>query len=334
MNAIVNLKHVSADYTVSTEGKTKAAILAEIKAAGYKLGDKSLASLLSGEKAQAGDFMIAGVTVDPINPDAAAATSGSDLVPHDQVKAEDTPRDTANPYPFPKGQGATEATPAPAAGPVVLTPEQQALADKVEAEMPTRDSEKPTLRGTNWKGVLPETPIAVKKGSKVHQLLGALCRPDGVTKKQLMDEFGWSAGGLSGILHWEPKAKGYLLTSEKVNGELRYHLCFHLSYKGGSEPTRVQEHEIALHEGGATAPKSDLAAKIKDLKKARGIPVPEAAPKAQKAATTEGTEPKVTAAAAANADKAPKVTKEQRAAAAPMAAANVTSRRRSKPAQA
>lgn len=323
MNAIV-IKHASADFQLSTEGMTKAAVLAAIKAAGYKLGDKSLASLMNGEKTQAGDFMVVAATVAPLNPEAGKA-AGDELVPHDQVKAEDTPRDTANPIQFPKS---ADATPAP----VVLTAEQQALAAQVEAEMPTRDSEKATLRGTNWKGVLPESPIAVKRDSKVHQLLNALCRPAGVTKKQLMDEFGWTSGGLSGILHWEPKAKGYLLVSEKKDGELRYHLCFHLSYKGGSEPTRVQAEEVLIHEGGAAAPKSDLAAKIKDLKKARGIPVPEAAPKAPKA-TTEGAEPKVTAAAAADASKAPKVTKEQRAQ-VPAAAANVTSRRRAKPAQA
>lgn len=297
---IATLTHKSGATVTLTGDMTKAAMLAAIKETGNPLGGTSLHELMNEKKSEAGGWTIA----------KPAATA-------EQPKAEEM-QATAAPDAQPENKA-----------PVQLTPEQQALADKVEAEMPTRDNQKPSLRGTDWKGVLPESPIPVKRNSKVHQLLVALCRPEGVTKKQLMDEFGWSAGGLSGVLHWEPKAKGYMLRSEKKDGEQRYHLCYHLSYKGGAEPTRVQPEEILIHEGGSAAPKTDLAAKIKELKKARGIPVPEAAPKAPK-------EPKVKAAAAENADKAPKVSKEQRAAAAPLAgaAANVTSRRRQKPAQA
>jgi len=295
---IATLTHKNGKSVAITGDMTKNDMLAAIKATGNPLGGTSLNELITGKKTD-----IAGWTC---------------------AKTETTPEDTPATEPAASEQPEVEAAApnenaAPANPEVVqLTPEQAALAKDVEAAMPTRDAEKKTLRGTDWTKVLPTSPQAVKRDSMMHRLFVYLCTPGGVTKDQILKEFNWSAGGLSGILHWEPKAKGYFLKSEKKDGKLYYSLCFHAAYKGGAEPTLVQPEEILIRDGAAA--NSGLAAKIKELKKAAGIPVQEAAPKAPK----EPTEPKVEAAAGANASKV-RVSKEQRAQ-VPPSAGNITKR--------
>lgn len=304
---IATLTHTSGKTVTITGDMSKPAMLVAIKETGNPLGGTSLHELITGKKSE-----IAGWTVSKPEPQAAAAesTGATDEAPQ------------ANPaFPFPKGADMQASTEPAAPAVVQLTPEQAELAKQVEADMPTRDAEKKTLRGTDWSKVLPQEPQPVKDQSMLHRLFVFLCTPGGVTKAQILSEFTWSAGGLSGILHWEPKAKGYFLKSEKKDGVIHYSLCFHASFKGGAEPTPVQPEEILVRTGNAT--NSGLAAKIKDLKKAAGIPVQEAAPRAPK--EPKPAAPKVEAAAAADASKAPKVSKEQRSQ-VPASAGNITKR--------
>lgn len=285
-----------------TGDMTKAAMLAAIKATGHPIGGTSLNELITGKKTDVSGWSV--------------QTAGGDKLP----KADEAPAS----FKFPKAAdmqpAATDPAPVQITPALVqLTPEQAALAKDVEAAMPTRDAEKKTLRGTDWSKVLPTTPQAIKRDSMLHRLFVFLCTPNGVTKEQIMKEFNWSAGGLSGILHWEPKAKGYFLKSEKRDGKLYYSLCYHASYKGGAEPTPVQPEEILIRDGAPV--NSGLTAKIKDLKKQAGIPVKEAAPKAPKEPKAESTKTEP----AANASKAPSVSKAQRAQ-VPASAGNITRR--------
>jgi hypothetical protein len=257
---------------------------------------------MTGKKETAGGFQMIQVE-GPADTEAGKAieTAKEELAGADQeAKTDDAPSQPVN-----IAQMNQEAAQAAAK---TLTPEQLKLAAEVENAMPTADSKmakvagtnftgkidpatgKQTFRGTDWTKVLPQTPQPIKQDSMLHRLFVRLCDPAGLTKKQMMDEFTWSAGGLSGILHWEPKAKGYFLASEKKEGVLHYYLA-----------------EIGT--GRRYAPEEILI---------KAAPAPKA-PKEPKA-------PKVQAAAAADASKAPKVTKEQRAQVPNLGAANVTKR--------
>lgn len=145
-----------------------------------------------------------------------------------------------------------------------LTPEQKALAEAEEAKNPTNGG-KISYRGTDWSKVLPKEPQPVKKDSKVHKFLELLTRPEGVTKEECCKEMGWTAGGFAGMIHWEPKAKGYVLDTEKKDGKIHYRLKKHIEAGGGY----VKPGEVVVAE-----PKPAPAPK---------------APKAPKAAATDGT---------------------------------------------
>lgn len=301
-NAVRNLVHAS-NGTVELGSKTQAEILAEMEALGAKIGATSLRELLKGKKDEVGGWKMVEV---------AAAPSA-------EVKTDEV-QEPANPaFNFPKGADMQKTEPttpvniaqmqqdAKNSAPKQLTPEQIALAAAAENAHPTNGGKdlkkvgdhvatidpttgKQTFRGTDWSKVLPQAPQPVKDGSMLHRLLVRLCDPKGATKQELMTEFGWSAGGLSGILHWEPKSKGYFLHSEKKDGELRYFL------QEIGTGRRYGAEEILVK-----AP---------------------AAPKAPK----EPKAPKVQAAAAADASKPVKVSKEQKAQVPNLGAANVTKR--------
>lgn len=295
------LKHTSADFQVEVEGKTQATILAEIKAAGHTLGAKSLAVLMKGEKETAGDFTM---TKGKPTPATTEAPSGKEAA--DAAKAAKANPDAAF---LAKG----EAMSLKKAG-KTLTPEQAKLAAEVEKEIPTRESDKNTLRGkVDWSKILPQTPVPVLKDSMIHRLLVRLCDPKGASKEQLMKEFGWSAGGFGGVIHWEPKAKGYLLQTEKRDGVLYYHLA-----QIGTG-LRVKAADVLIRDKGTPAPDNDLAAKIRAAKEAAGIAVP--APKAPKAPKAES----APAPAASDTNRV-RVPKEALAAVPPMAGASVTKR--------
>lgn len=291
---LVNAEGKKVELTGSMKNKD---MLAALEAAGSKIGATTLRELISGKKESAGGWSL-------MKPEAGnAADDGAvkELVAADQgAQTDQTPSQPLN-----IAQMQQEAK---NAAPKQLTPEQLALAANVENAMPSADSKlakvagtdftgkidpatgKQTFRGTDWTKVLPQSPVPIKQDSMLHRLFVRLCDPAGVTKKQMLDEFSWSAGGLSGILHWEPKAKGYFLASEKKEGALYYYLA-----------------EIGT--GRRYSPEEILI---------KAAPAPKA-PKEPKA-------PKVQAAAAADATKAPKVSKEQRAQVPNLGAANVTKR--------
>jgi hypothetical protein len=307
---IATLVHTNGKTVTLTGDMTKAKMLAAVKDTGNPIGGTSLGELIAGKKENVSGWSV-------------QKPASNDSGKPEEKAGEQTTNQEA--FRFPKGADmqAKQSTAPAAPNVVTLTPEQAALAGKVEAEMPTRDAVKPTLRGTDWSKVLPTEPQPVKKESMLHRLFVFLCTPGGVTKDQILKEFTWSAGGLSGILHWEPKAKGYFLKSEKRDGKLYYSLCYHTAFKGGAEPTPVQPEEILIRDGAAVD--NGVRAKIREIMKQKGIPVKEAAPKAPK----EPKAPKVEAAAAADASKAPKTPKSQM----PASAGNITKRTSNKKAQ-
>ncbi|ACV50229.1 conserved hypothetical protein [Delftia phage PhiW-14] len=111
---------------------------------------------------------------------------------------------------------------------VPVTPEQ---VDAVQAAVKA-DEAKETKVETE--GVAPSdkaetgttetaTPAAkvikgVRRGTKNDIVFKMLCRAEGATIKEVMAECGWTEGGASSIIYWEPADKGYDLLKEKVAG--------------------------------------------------------------------------------------------------------------------
>lgn len=221
---VKKLAHTKEVFMVEIDGKTNAQIIEEIKAAGFVLGSKSLAALLSGEKTTAGDFEMIEVKFDP-KVAKAAKTAAADAAKAAKAAAETKP-EIAPAAPAPA------AAPKKSAGKKELTPEQAKLAGDVEKEIPTRETtppvEKPARVLNDVSHLLPApgTYSPLLKDSVMARMFEMLVRPEGATKTELMTEFGWSAGGLAGIIHWEPKKKGYHLGSEKKDGVIHYDLRF------------------------------------------------------------------------------------------------------------
>lgn len=274
----ISLKHTSGKTVEFTTDMKMADIQAAFKATGFGIGPTSIREFKNAEKP----------VTKPIGGWFYAQAPKAEDTPADAPKADDVKVND-------------EPTPADAVAKKELTPEQAKLAADAEAEHGSdtklRPGEridpttgKPTFRGADWKSILPQEPKPVKEGSMLHKLFVRLATKP-ATKQELMEEFGWSSGGLSGILHWEPKAKGYFLHSEKVDGVLKYSLRMI-----GGHPVTTVLTKAAPEPKAAKAPK---------------------APKEPKA-------PKVEAAAAANASKAPKTPKS--VSAVPPSAGNITKR--------
>lgn len=99
----------------------------------------------------------------------------------------------------------------------------------------------------------PDAPIPIRLNTKIDNMFKMLCRPEGATKAEMMEKFGWTEGGLGSVLFWEPKAKGYALVSEKgEDGVLHYFL--HFRHGAG----RVKPEQILYF--GSPAPKAQPAA--------------------------------------------------------------------------
>jgi hypothetical protein len=332
---IATIKHTTEAFRVVIGDKTQKAILEEIKAAGYTLSRGSLAAMINGEKETAGDFKMEKVKQEVLDAEVAPAPEAP------KADAAPTPKGAADKAKAAKekltkeqkdagalwgleGQGAAPKAGKPEAK--TLTPEQAKLAADAEAAMPTKQTgvtgEKKTARGTDWTKILPQEPVPIKKDSRLHKMFIRLCDPKGVSKDELMNEFNLSAGGLGGIIHWEPKAKGYFLASEKVEGKLRYHL----QYINGAG-RRVLADDIKVQEGRVMMDTSVRAlidaAKgvVKEVKAAKA----EAAPKAPAANVATKKAAKAAEPAAPKADKV-KVTKEQRGQVPDLGTANVTKR--------
>lgn len=310
---VKKLAHTSEVFMVEIEGKTNAQIIEEIKAAGYVLGSKSLAALLSGEKTTAGDFEMIEVKFDPKAAKAAKAAAADAAKAAKAAAAENKPAEVAAP--------AAPAAPAPkkSAGKKELTPEQAKLAGEVEKEIPTREAAAPVekaprvLNDVSHLLPAPGTYSPLLKGSVMARMFEMLVRPEGATKAELMAEFGWSAGGLAGIIHWEPKKKGYHLGSEKKDGVIHYDLRFN-----AADPARPNGHIQRVTAEELTYREKKPAPVVKSAED-------KAAEKAAKDAAKATTKAAADAAKPAKEVKV-KVTKEQKAQVPPMGAANITKR--------
>lgn len=244
-------------FATEMEGKTQAALLTEIKAAGLTIGAGSLRSLVNGEKEEAAGFKVEMMSRQKANKHIKVQQSDDT----DSNKTEDS-ADT-------KAVAATGGT-------KTLTPEQAALAAQADAQHgATAQPVKVSRAKTDWEAPgasqLPQVPKGVKAGSRMEAFFKYLCTDGGVTREEILNEFKWSPGGLAGIIHWEPKAHGYFLASAKVDGKTRYWL----EYKPNAETKmpagrKVKPEEILITVKAEPAPKAPKE------------------PKAPKAAATNG----------------------------------------------
>lgn len=305
MSKITKLAHTSENFSVEVEGKTNAAILEEIKDAGHKLGKESLKALLDGSKAKAGDFEAV------VEAEAPAPAPTETKKPNKKAAAADAAKAAAADDKKPE----EEKKPEPEitedkSGPKVLTPEQAKLAAEVEKEIPTREPAKNVEKAPrvlkDFSHLLPKPGEygELLRGTTMSKLFEGLCRDEGMTKAEMMTEFGWSAGGLAGIIHWEPKKKGYTLGSVKKEGVIHYHLMWHaadparpnghlqkvkldeLKYreKKVAPPPKTQEEKDKEKAAKQAQKDAEKAAKAAD--KAAGAPAP--APKAPDAPAAGG----------------------------------------------
>jgi hypothetical protein len=301
---VKSLSHKGSDFRINVEGKSQSAILNEIKAAGLMLSAKNLSKLLKGEVAEAGDFkglkskahvaaetspadklieqgnaIVAGNSA-PTTAPTDAAPANTEVAPPTATQtpvaaaAAQTAAPAAAKAVRAKGPSLWERIQAAKAHPAVtaqenLTEEQKALIAKTEAEQGT--VAKVSYKGTNWDapGVLPQAPVAVLRDSKLHKLFEFLTKEGGVTKEQCCAEFGWSAGGFAGIIHWEPKAKGYQLLTEKKDGKIHYSL----GYKN-SNGKKVEPGSVVVRDKVVAAPKAPKAPKAPAAVKTPKVRVP------------------------------------------------------------
>lgn len=275
------LAHKTENFSIDLEGKTQAAIMTEIKDANFNIGTKSLAALIKGEKSEAGDFMIVGEApaAPAIAPAAAAPTKAEERA---ALKAQQQIEKDARIQAAADAKAALATTIKPADAPVVGT-EAPVVVDPAAPTAPVDATATPPAAPVvkaprvlkDHSALLPAHGVymPLRKDSVMDQYFTMLCRPEGATKKEMMETFGWSAGGLSGIIGWEPKKKGYHLASTKVEGVLTYHLEFHANDKD---------------KAGQRVTAADLT-----YVQPKPAPEPKApkAPKAAKAATEAGTLP-------------------------------------------
>lgn len=320
------ISHAKENLSIIIEGKDVAAIIAEVQThEGVKApGKVSLKEMLEGTKTKVGDWEVIDleVTPEPNKAKGAAAAAAKANAEADKKAPESAAKNPADPEADKKAADAKTKT-------VTLTPEQAKLAADAEKKLPTKETkpvvEKPPRVLKDVSHLLP-TPgeyRSIKEGSTTFKLFTDMCGPDGITKKAACEKYGWSDGGWGGIIHWEPKHKGYKLGVVKVDGVAHYHLMWHDAdtkegRTGGN--VKVKAEEIAKTEPKpVVAKKTDeekaAAAKEKADKKAA-----EAKEKADKKAQAAADK---AAAAAAKPAPAPKA-----AADAPQGGGNVTRRSR------
>lgn len=70
----------------------------------------------------------------------------------------------------------------------------------------------------------PASVASLARSSKLDRLVALLTRPEGATLVQMMDATGWQAHSVRGALAGSLRKKGHAVTSEKVDGTLRYRI--------------------------------------------------------------------------------------------------------------
>ena len=233
---VKTLFHTKENFKLVIEGMTKGDVMAAIKAANLSIGDKSLADLLNDRKAQAADFEVIYVKFDPIAKKAAAVQAAADKATlAAKVKADKAAAGAIVATKAAEDKAAAAKTKADIkAVKMAEDAEAKALAVKTKADakaaaiaaMPVKAPRVPV----DFDHLIAKAPTPQKRGGKIALLLERLCAPTGATKAELMAEFNWSDGGFGGLIHWEPKARGYTLVSEKVDGIIHYHLHYRADY--------------------------------------------------------------------------------------------------------
>lgn len=238
------LAHKIENFSVAVDGKTNVEIIQEIQDAGYKLGKASLVALLDGSKLSVGDFEMIEIKFDSKTKEQKAAEKLAEKNAKIAAKAAE-----------PKPEADVKVAPVKAAR--KLTPEPGTVTAKTP-KIKAVPVIKPPRVLNDVSHLLKNEPTAVLRGSVQGRLFEMLCRENGANKEQLMTEFGWSAGGMAGVIHWDIKQKGYALHSEKLDGVLTYFLHFHDRDGGG----RVRPEQILYREKKVVPVKEPKVAKV------------------------------------------------------------------------
>lgn len=293
------LAHKTDNFSIDLiEGKTQAAIMTEIKDANYVIGTKSLSALIKGEKTEAGDFMIVGgqeavelaIADAPKLPTAdekAAAKKNADEAKAAAKAAsakkmtEDAEKAATDKKPENEEEVKADKTPD---APVINAESDKKADDTAPVVKVEGDAKEEVVAGgettppaadvkpaepkaprvlKDWGDELPPAGVyrEVKKGTMIDRLFAMLMRPEGATKAQLLAEFNWSSGGMSGILGWEPKKKGYHLTSNRVDGAIVHRLEFHAQDKDNAGKLVKPEDIKYVQPKPAPEPKAPKAPK-------------------------------------------------------------------------
>lgn len=219
------LAHVSENFAVEFDCRTFADLMADIKAAGFVLGEKSLRSMIKGEKTKAGDFEVIEVKFKPVS--AADKKAAAEAAKVAKKAAADAKAAEAT-----KAAEVVVTKPVEVAPPAPVAPviEDKPADEPTKVDPPAPAPAAPVVKAkrvpVDFSHLIAKEPQPVLRDSVIARLFERLCQPEGASKKELMEEFSWSEGGFGGIIHWEPKARGYQLGAEKVDGVLRYRLQF------------------------------------------------------------------------------------------------------------
>lgn len=307
------LAHKTENFSVDlTEGKTQAAILTEIKDANFNIGTKSLSALLKGEKTEAGDFMIVGgmqiidgaaLPEAPKMPTAEEKATAKAAADEAKAAAKALSAKKMAEDAMKKSGGAPEADKikedvkaydkkeGDTAAPNVVTPPADGEVKPEVAAEPAKAVEPKAPRALiDWGDELPPPGVyrEVKPGTMIDRLFQALMKEGGATKAALQAEFGWSSGGMSGVIGWEPKKKGYHLASPKIDGVIHHHLEFHQAdpEKAGQRVTpadiKYVQPKPAPEPKAPKAPKEPKVAKAPADPKAPVVSTRRLSPKKQK----------------------------------------------------
>jgi len=99
-------------------------------------------------------------------------------------------------------------------------------------------------------------PDSVLVGSKNAMLFEMLASPNGASKEEIMERFGWNQSCWAAILYSVPKSKGYTVVTakEEVTHTLRYHLYF----SNGAGKVRPDQILYRERKSGLTTQQKEL----------------------------------------------------------------------------
>lgn len=237
----LTLVHTTESFSMNIDGLDNEQIIDQLKDAGFSMGKTSLRNLLNGNVTKTCGFELVAAPKEkaaaPVVETAPAAAPMSVADAEAAVEAEDAAKPTevtppAAPEVAPEvidveAKEVIEAVAAPsvfsmitsqlagtARAPqllVVNAPAKKNDAKTVTAVSVPNAPSAPAPIGVNGKPIKP-----LRRDTKNDKIFQMLC--DGATVKEISEKFGWTEGGVSSVVYWEPNDKGYGLDKEQVQG--------------------------------------------------------------------------------------------------------------------